>query len=127
MAVYAESGRVMSVYFNEIVRPVLERFPETHLEALEWLEMQLPARQPRMLTPAEFAAQRRKHPESVRRFCRQGRIPGANNETGSWLIPEDARVLPARREEPLDMTRRRRTRPTKTSAGDALREMARAA
>lgn len=45
---------------------------------------------PKLLTAPEYAKLHGKKSAIVRRFCLQGRIKGAVQKGGYWLIPEDA-------------------------------------
>lgn len=45
---------------------------------------------PKLLTAPEYGKLHGKKSAIVRRFCLQGRIPGAIQKGGYWLIPEDA-------------------------------------
>lgn len=55
-----------------------------------------------LLTDAEAAAELRKHPRTIRRWCQAGRLPGAFKAGRSWRIPRSA--LPAPRLADLAQT-----------------------
>lgn len=61
------------------------------------------------LTPAEFAARLRVHPDTVRRQCILGRLPGASKVGAAWRIDFAAYVEAGKArppEEPRPRSRR---------------------
>ena len=42
-------------------------------------------------TPREAAEARGVSVQFIRRYCNEGKIPGAIQKEGNWLIPEDTR------------------------------------
>ncbi len=51
----------------------------------------------KLLTIQEYASLHNKAETLVRRFCREGRLPGAEQKGTIWLIPEDAPYPPDER------------------------------
>ena len=56
--------------------------------------------EPRDLTVSEFASAIGRHPETIRRLARQGRLPGVYKFGGMWMIRPDG--IEEIRGRPLD-------------------------
>ena len=107
---------------------LLKAHPGVAAEIAVVVDQMLGRRAPEeFITVAEYAMVIRRHEETVRRYARDDRITGARREADRWLIPRGASVLPPASNAAVDIARRRRRPPTKTSASEALRQMAVAA
>jgi hypothetical protein len=114
-----------SVLFARVVEPLLADDSELQAEVATWLAERRDRSAEHDLTVAEYAARHKRHPGTIRRWCREGRITGAYVDADEWRIPPDATPMPLSALEIPGRVRHQRRR-VQTAGVEAMLRRARA-